>query len=539
MSTEDLTRSFDYTTDGLLQAFKPLPCLTILFHPDVSRVGDYAVLKGTQPIELSRVHLGFGKAGGAPRFLEESHISRTPLVFTHHQNGGLKIQLPKAQYRLRIDRVQAEETHTVSADDLRAGQILQLGKRVFLFLHLRRQEFEGTQSHKTHELLGYSSAIEALRVEIKRVAGLNVPVLIRGETGTGKELVARAIHGHSLRRHQVYVPVNMAAVKSTTATSELFGHVKGAFTGAARDHDGYFGQADGGTLFLDEVGELDRDVQALLLRTLESGEVQRVGASRPAVVDVRVIAATDADLEEAVGDGRFIMPLLQRLNGYAIHVPPLRERREDIPVLLVHFLKEFLIETGESIRFQRGTETDWIRPTDLAKLVNHHWPGNVRELRNMAQQIAIHSQGRPILSLPPMLQLLLSGENERSEPDNYLNASVSSPPSDNGPETIPPGEGAQWFTPPLKRNPESITDEEIKQALALHQWRLKPAAATLGIARSTLYKRVEESNIIRLATALTDQEIQQALDEHDGNVRAAAAALAVSLRGLQMRIKSQ
>tara|TARA_B100001250_G_scaffold384783_1_gene379938 strand:- start:121 stop:594 length:474 start_codon:yes stop_codon:yes gene_type:complete len=156
----------------------------------------------------------------------------------------------------------------------------------------------------------------------------------------------------------------------------------------------------------------------------------------------------------------------------------------------------------------------------------------------MTQQIVIHSQGRPTLTLPPALQLLLSGDTTPDDSADVSARALGAGEDHSDPATIPPSEGERWFAPPKRRDPESITDEEIKQVLALHQWRFKPAATALGIARSTLYKRVEESNIIRLATELSDAEIQAALDAHDGNVRQAAATLEVSLRGLQMRLKT-
>ncbi len=372
MSNEEITRSFDYTTGGLQQAFQPLPCLTIVYHPDASRVGERSVLRGHSAIELSRVHLSFGHRNQTTQVLAEPHISRAPITIQPASDGSVRLSLPKPGYRLRIDGVPAREHEVIASVRLSSGVLLQLGKRVYVLLHLCRQEFEHASPPDYDALVGPSSALDSVRMEIKRVASLDVPVLIRGETGTGKELIARAIHTHSLRRARTYVPVNMAGVQSNTASSELFGHVKGAFTGATRDHDGHFGQADGGTLFLDEIGELDRDVQALMLRILESGELQRVGAGRPTQVNVRVVAATDTDLDAAVEEGRFIMPLFQRLNGYTIKAPPLRERREDIAVLLLHFLKTFLAETGETDRLDNGLDIDWIKPAHLARLVFHH-----------------------------------------------------------------------------------------------------------------------------------------------------------------------
>ena len=207
-------------------------------------------------------------------------------------------------------------------------------------------------------MVGESAALRQVRAHVERIADLPVPVLVRGETGTGKELVARAVHLRSPRRDGPFVSVNLGAIPRDLAAAELFGAVRGAYTGAAQDRPGFFRAARGGTLFLDEVGEAPPEVQAMLLRVLESGEMYPVGGQAPVATDVRLIAATDADLEERIRDGRFKAPLLHRLAGYEIRLPPLRERREDIGPLFVHFAREELERIGEAGRPScRGTRT--------------------------------------------------------------------------------------------------------------------------------------------------------------------------------------
>ncbi len=219
-------------------------------------------------------------------------------------------------------------------------------------------------------LIGSSPAIEELRRTIRRFAPLPAPVLVTGETGTGKELVARSIHEASPRSKGPFVAVNAAAIPQTLAASELFGHERGAFTGAERRHPGAFEQADGGTLMLDEIGELPLDLQAWLLRVLETGEVRPLGAREPRMVDVRVVTATHVDLEEAVQDGRFRRDLYWRLAVLNIEAPPLRDRLEDLRALALHLLRGI----GLGMQYE-------LSPQAIQALALHSWPGNVRELR--------------------------------------------------------------------------------------------------------------------------------------------------------------
>ncbi len=214
----------------------------------------------------------------------------------------------------------------------------------------------------------------------------NVPVLISGETGTGKELLARAVHRASPRAHRLYTPVNMDALDSNLFAAEFFGHVNGAFTGAQKDRAGYLEETHRGTLFLDEIGNLPLDLQGKLLRVLQNGEFIKIGASRPQRVDVRFIAATNADLEKLIVQKRFRKDLYYRLRGGWLHLPPLRQRKEDIALLAEHFVRS----AGDGDGKQR------IAPDVMALLMNHSWPGNIRELKAVVESALNLSQGRPI-----------------------------------------------------------------------------------------------------------------------------------------------
>ena len=247
-------------------------------------------------------------------------------------------------------------------------------------------------------LLGRSSAMIDLYKEIARVAPTRATVLIVGESGTGKELVARAIHQHSSRSNGPFIPVNCGALTETLLEAELFGHVRGAFTGAANDRKGLWEEAEDGTLFLDEIGETSPAMQVKLLRALQEGEIRRVGASKSARIDARVVAATNRDLEKEVKNGRLREDLFYRLSVVTLRVPPLRERRTDIPLLADRFLHLASDRVGRGpFRFSQET---------IRTLAAYHWPGNVRELESVVEYAALHARGNEVTAenLPEKLQ---------------------------------------------------------------------------------------------------------------------------------------
>ncbi len=240
-------------------------------------------------------------------------------------------------------------------------------------------------AERESEIVGQSAAIGRVLEKVSQVAGTDSTVLIRGETGTGKELIARAIHQQSARRDQPLVAVNCGAIAASLVESELFGHEKGAFTGALARKIGKFELADGGTLFLDEIGDLSLDLQVKLLRVLQEGELTRVGGSDAVRVDVRIIAATHRDLSAMVQAGTFRQDLYYRLNVFPLAVPPLRERREDIPLLVRHFTTHYAGRLGKRI--------DTIPDAVMEQLSRFHWPGNIRELANVIERSVIVSAG--------------------------------------------------------------------------------------------------------------------------------------------------
>ncbi len=314
------------------------------------------------------------------------------------------------------------------------------------------------------ELIGRSPALQALRQEIRLVAATDLAVLITGETGTGKELVARTLHAQSRRAEQALVHVNCAALPESIAESELFGHLKGAFTGAIADRPGKFELADGGTLFLDEIGELPLGLQAKLLRALQQGEIQRVGADRALRVDVRLIAATNRDLEQEVAEGRFRADLYHRLKVYPLSVPPLREHREDLEVLCGYFL--------DQARAKLGLKQIGLHPLALLALKQYDWPGNVRELEHLLMRASLKAarrgEARPLIR-PEHLDL-----------NEAVVTSVEASGAMTGLDTVPlPPDG-------LRMAVDSFQRQLIRQALADHDGNWSATARSLQLDRANL-----------------------------------------------------
>jgi two-component system nitrogen regulation response regulator NtrX len=322
-----------------------------------------------------------------------------------------------------------------------------------------------TKVQQKFELVGQSPAMQRLRELIETAGPTNSRVLIGGENGTGKELVARAIHRHSTRSDHPFVAVNCAAIPETLIESELFGHEKGSFTGATSMKRGQFEQADGGTLFLDEIGDMSLSTQAKVLRALQEQQFTRVGGTKLMKVDVRVLAASNKDLEKEIGKGHFREDLYYRLNVVPIVVPPLRERREDIPALVRHFMKTHVEEQGLRIKE--------VSPEAMAVFQQYEWPGNIRELRNLIERLMIMVPGFMI---------------EASQ------ATVSLQGRTVG--VVPVGNHAA--NPLLSKSYDSLRDarnafekEYISRKLREHHWNISRTADDLKIERSHLHRKIK------------------------------------------------
>jgi DNA-binding NtrC family response regulator len=335
-------------------------------------------------------------------------------------------------------------------------------------LRLTRLESENRElRHRLgkHELVGFGPAMSKLLAQVDRVAASETRVCILGETGTGKELVARAIHEKSPRHENAFITLNCAAVPAELIESELFGHEKGAFTGAAARHTGKFEQAEGGTLFLDEIGDMPLAMQAKLLRVLEEGEVERVGGDKPIKVNVRVIVATHRILEDLVKKNEFRADLFHRVFVFPLTLPPLRERKEDFPVLVAHFARQ--------VAKQNGWKEKIFSEDAIAELHRYSWPGNVRELRNIVERIVLLST-RDRVTDDDVRQALPTGE---------LSVSVR---STNGATT---GQGT------LEQRTEAFEREVLLAEIHRHNFHMTNVARALGLERSHLYKKCQQLGI--------------------------------------------
>jgi two-component system nitrogen regulation response regulator GlnG len=477
-----------------------------------------AVAAGRE-VSLSRNAPDFvtpGSALGLP--LMDPFVSRAPLWLGARPGGWIRMTAttPAAAFVIAQEVKQVAE---LPPEEVSRGVVIELGKRVVLLLHHVDRDVGGATS--SLGMVGSSAGIRRVRGAIERVVDLPVPVLIRGETGTGKELVARAIHDGSPRRDGPFVSVNVGALPRDLAAAELFGSVKGAYTGAARDRRGMFDIARGGTLFLDEIGEASPEVQVMLLRVLETQEMYPLGAEKPVATQVRVIAATDANLEAQIHDGKFKAPLLHRLAGYEIRLPPLRERREDIGALLYQFAREELAMVEETHRLSPSDAhaRPWLPASIVAQLVRYDWPGNIRQLRNLVRQIAIENRGEAQVRFYPRLD---GGPLVAAEPAPGGSPETQAPAA--------PHSGR-------RRRPAEVTEAELIAVLQRCAWNLKVAADQLGIPRPSIYDLIDRCPNIRTAGDLDARDIMRCFERLRGDLDAMVSELQVSKWGLSRRLK--
>jgi len=335
------------------------------------------------------------------------------------------------------------------------AQVNRAAERALLAKENRSLQAQILEGSGFEGIVGKSPGIQKVVQTARQVAGSDIPVLIMGESGTGKELVARAIHNNSRRRKQRLMPLNCAGLSESILEDELFGHIKGAFTGAQTEREGRFEAADKGTLFLDEIGDMPAAMQAKLLRVLENGEVVRLGSNDPISVDVRLISATNSNLEKMVAEKQFREDLFFRIKGVTITIPPLRERRDDIPLLIYYFIRQI------SERYEKEIED--IDPLAQQKLTSYGWPGNVRELRNAIENMVVLSPGKRLVaeSLPPEIR-----------------------PS--GGASLRGGAGLAGLTM------NEIEKEAIVQTLKSTNGNREQAAKLLGMGERTLYRKIKE-----------------------------------------------
>ncbi|MCA9605265.1 MAG: nitric oxide reductase transcriptional regulator NorR [Myxococcales bacterium] len=418
----------------------------VRFPVDSSLPDPFDGLLAVDPRALSRVHACFG----------------APLRVEGELHGLLTMDALSATAFDGIDARMLSWLVALAGAAMRTSDMIERLESSERRLGLITQDLVRSQAeHRGTTLLGTSNAIAALRREIELVGPSDMPVLIIGETGVGKELVSRAIHQASARRDRPLIEVNCAALPDSVAESELFGHVRGAFTGAEQNRAGKLELADGSTLLLDEVGELSLGLQPKLLRALQSGELQRVGSDESKRVDVRIVAATNRDIDAEVVAGRFRQDLFHRLDVYRIRVPPLRERRDDIPLLAGHFADRARLRLGLGpVRLDEGAR---------ARLHRYDWPGNVRELENAVQRAVLRASAR-----------VPRGEPVVVRPESLGEETVSA---------VQDGDGARSPADevPLADRVEAFRREAIREAIDAADGNWAAAARSLGMHRSNLH----------------------------------------------------
>jgi transcriptional regulator with GAF, ATPase, and Fis domain len=417
--------------------------------PQNSTFTDFEVEHDFETIGRKIMHLN------ARRFYRESNQTQMILL-------AIEDVTEREYYKRHLEELVERRTAEIRVAREQAEKGKQTAEAAFLEIKKLKDQLEAERAYLQEEIkleynheniIGQSDGLNYVLYKVEQIARSNTIVLVLGETGTGKELVARAIHGLSLRKERALVKVNCATLPSNLIESELFGHEKGAFTGAHSRHLGRFEVAGGTTLFLDEIGELPLELQPKLLRVIQDGEFERLGGSHTIKVDVRIIAATNRNLEEEVRKGRFRDDLWYRLNIFPITLPPLRDRLDDIPLLVDFYVKKISKRMGKSIE---------IIPTSVMNaLQNYHWPGNVRELENVLERAVINSSG-------PKLRLV----DELKTPQKDLSTT--------------------------QKTLEAVEREYIVRVLDQNQWKVSGkngAAEILGLNRSTLRARMRKLGI--------------------------------------------
>ena len=505
---------------------------TLLAHPDSDRVGERSPvpeLSNGPPntASLSRLQPLFSSIEESRyRALADPHLSRRAVTLRRSKKG-IVVDPGRSATTLEVNGQLVTDVEIFPIESLDQGLVFLLRRRVALLLHRGPVVVRSSLSHGGHRnrrLIGSSPALKEALDEIVAAAHSRLPALITGETGTGKELAAQEVHRLSSEEGQEcpFVGINMAALSPELAAAELFGAEKGAYTGAARRR-GLFRQAEGGTLFLDEIGAANQGVQAMLLRVLEEGRVRPLGSEREYSVSVRVLAATDEDLDQRVAQGTFRRPLLERLRGSVVELPPLRERREDIGRLFYHFLKEELNAVGKPSLLVGSSTTStgsrpWLRAGIAAALALLPLEGNVRQLKNLANRIvarfAHHERVDDEVVLGWLESATLVRKDEARRPAN------------------PDRKPVQTY-----RDPSEVKEPELLEALREHRFNVVHTATALGLSRTSLYSLIEKSPSVRKGADLERDEILRTLENNDGSFAETAFELEVSTRALKLRIK--
>ncbi|MES2106557.1 MAG: sigma 54-interacting transcriptional regulator [Pseudomonadota bacterium] len=521
----------EYTLTSRLPALQrnsgPLLGLTILWHPEMHRIGEqFMGPAGEGVVELSRSFPFFHQPGKGGFALEHRCIARAPLTIRRNVLDTVEIIAADSLMEVEVNGAPLESSVSLSSEEVGRGVVLALGGVVLLCIHWMRN---APKANAIEGLLGVSSAAITMRDQIRQVGQTDLTVLLLGETGTGKEVAARAVHAASKCKDGPMVAVNMAALNESLAAADLFGAVKGAYTGAQNSRAGLFAEADGGTLFLDEIGDTPVTVQPMLLRVLETGDYRPLGARADQKSSARLIAATDQDLDARA----FNQALLRRLEAFVIHVPALRERREDIGLLIAHFLQQWTAQTGVSVELPMPF---------ISEMCNDDWPGNVRQLAQVLRRAVMAVSAGDVPVLADFVRNLKAGPVHRAA-SSAQRAANTEP----APVSIPAVAAAAAVVDVASLIPaeeavrkprlSELTHEDIVLAMENNAWRISSAAQQLGISRPTMYKLLENHPQIRWAEAIPQEEIRQALRDHAGDLDRCASSLKTPSEALRRQLR--
>lgn len=509
---------------------RPLVGLTIAWHPDATRIGEQFI--GTTEagnIELSRFTPAFSAVNGEPLPIGYGGISRDPMRLVRDERDGITIYPPNSRMVVEINGVEIREPSYFSAEQIEVGIIIGLGRAVFICMHWMRCL---PKHNPVDGFIGNGSSAITTRDLIRLAATNDNTVLLLGETGTGKEVAAQAIHNLSKRSNSRMVSVNMAALNESLAAADLFGASKGAYTGAQNSREGYFSEAQNSTLFLDEIGNTPAAIQPMLLRVLESGEYRPLGATRDAHSTARMITATDQDLYHT----NFNHALVRRLESFIIRIPPLRARREDIGLLICH-----LAQRSDFSQVNLAM----IPPALISDMLNFEWPGNIRQLSNVLKRALLSLQLGEYPQLANMVEapkVTVTASAELRKVPTSANAvspanaeTLSSlAASMNGDKLL---EKTPESTPQERKKLRDLSEQDVVDAMHRHDWTIQYAADDLGISRPSMYKLIDANSQIRRVEQIPSEEIREHLSAVNNHVEQCAARLKTPSEALRRHLK--
>jgi two-component system nitrogen regulation response regulator GlnG len=520
----------DYTTTSPLAAItdasEPLLSLTILWHPLAERIGQQWFGPGAAgAIEVSRYAPLFGalRREGLP--LGERSIARAPLTLRRDADDGVTIEAADSRMVVTVNGEPLGARRHLRRQDVAAGVVLALGGTTVLCLHWMDTL---PKASALHSVVGVGAAAIRLREQIAQVARTDLPVLLLGETGTGKEVAARAIHAASRRAGSRLVCVNMATLNEALAAADLFGAVKGAYTGAQQARQGLFAEAQDGTLFLDEIGDTPPTIQPMLLRVIESGEYRPLGGQTALRSNARLIAATDQDLQQRA----FNQPLLRRLDAFVIRIAALRERREDIGLLVAHFMGAWPQETAPVMPMALVTQ-----------LCLYDWPGNVRQLAHAVQRIGIALAAGESPSLAALLGEPAAASAQPPETLDTLNTltTLNTPDAPDAPDAHVGAQVGKHGSAPARRsrtNLDELAPQDILDALERHHWQIQASARALGVSRPSFYKLLQAHPQIRMPETIPAAELSAAVEQHGGDLISCASSLKTPSEALRRYLRA-